>query len=144
MDSIEPYVRRTYYYETDKMGIIHHSNYIRWLEEARIDFMRQTGLDYDEMEKSGVFMPVTGASCKYIISVHFYEEVEIFTRLKYFNGVRAVYSYEIYTGQGKNLAATGESSHCFLDSVTRMPVSIKSRYPELYEKGLRFLEEKKS
>ena len=41
---IVPYEHKAQYYETDKMGIIHHSNYIRWFEEARIDYMEQAGI----------------------------------------------------------------------------------------------------
>lgn len=48
------YERRAQYYETDQMGVVHHSNYIRWFEEARVFFMDQMGFGYDEMEKSGV------------------------------------------------------------------------------------------
>lgn len=43
---IRPYLHNAKYYETDQMGIIHHSNYIRWFEEARIDYMNQIGLTY--------------------------------------------------------------------------------------------------
>lgn len=144
MYSIDPYVRRAYYYETDQMGIVHHSNYIRWFEEARIDFMRQTGLNYGEMEQSGIVMPVTHVLCKYIVSIRFDEEVEIIVKLNDFNGIRAAYCYEVYANSGRSLAVIGESGHCFLDAATRTPVSIKKRYPALYERGLRFLEEKKS
>ena len=47
------YTHRVQYYETDQMGIVHHSNYIRWFEEARIDWMRHCGISYREMEKTG-------------------------------------------------------------------------------------------
>ena len=58
MDGFVPYRRKAQYYETDQMGIIHHSNYIRWFEEARIDFMAQAGLGYRLEEYSGVRMTV--------------------------------------------------------------------------------------
>ena len=48
------YTHRVQYYETDQMGIVHHSNYIRWFEEARIDWMRHCGISYREMEKQGI------------------------------------------------------------------------------------------
>ncbi len=51
---LHTYEHRTQYYETDQMGIIHHSNYIRWFEEARTDLMRQMGIGYDEMEGQGI------------------------------------------------------------------------------------------
>ena len=49
---IAPYMHRAKYYETDQMGIIHHSNYIRWMEEARMDAMSQFGISYNNMEKT--------------------------------------------------------------------------------------------
>ena len=52
------YTHRVQYYETDQMGIVHHSNYIRWFEEARIDWMRHCGISYREMEKQGIIVPV--------------------------------------------------------------------------------------
>ena len=48
MIEVKPYIRRANYYETDQMGIVHHSNYIRYSEEARIELMRQVGLDCRE------------------------------------------------------------------------------------------------
>ena len=53
---IRPYEHHAKYYETDQMGIIHHSNYVKWMEEARLDLMDQIGLNYRQMEgnhKSG-------------------------------------------------------------------------------------------
>lgn len=50
------YEHKTQYYETDQMGIIHHSNYIRWFEEARIEFMNQCGFSYAQMEKDGIIV----------------------------------------------------------------------------------------
>ena len=48
------------YYETDKMGVTHHSNYIRFMEEARVEFFNSIGFDYFEFEKSGMVSPVIG------------------------------------------------------------------------------------
>ena len=47
---MKPYTHKVNYYETDKMGITHHSNYIRWMEEARIDFLESIGFGYDKLE----------------------------------------------------------------------------------------------
>jgi len=68
---IEPYFRRVFYYETDRMGFVHHSNYIRWLEEARMDYMRKLGIDCKLLEDQGIIIPVTGVSCEYRQSVYF-------------------------------------------------------------------------
>ena len=55
MKKREGYQRKVQYYETDQMGIVHHSNYIRWFEEARIDLMEQMGLGYEKMESPDCF-----------------------------------------------------------------------------------------
>ena len=59
------------YYETDRMDCVHHSNYIRWFEEARIDWMRQQGYGCRELEDQGLIIPVVDASAKYLRSVLF-------------------------------------------------------------------------
>ena len=56
---MEPYHHTVQYYETDRMGITHHSNYIRWMEEARVDFLRQLGWGYDRLEAEEIISPVT-------------------------------------------------------------------------------------
>ena len=52
------YVHTVQYYETDKMGITHHSNYIRWMEEARVDFLSQIGWEFAKLEAMGIVSPV--------------------------------------------------------------------------------------
>ena len=71
------YTHRVQYYETDQMGIVHHSNYIRWFEEARIDWMRHCGISYREMEKQGIIVPVLGVEATYRQMVHFDDLVDI-------------------------------------------------------------------
>ncbi len=139
--SLAPYRRRVFYYETDRMSIAHHSNYIRWMEEARLDYMSKCGLPYDELEKKGIIMPVVSVDCRYIKSLHFNEEFEVYVHMSAFNGVRAAYQYEIYRAADGVLSATGESSHCFLNEAKHNPVSLKKSDPAFYEKGLVLLEE---
>ena len=139
----EEYSRRVFYYETDNMGIVHHSNYIRWMEEARMDFMRKLGYVYTDMEKRGIIMPVTSVSCKYIHSTRFDDSFSIKTTMTFFNGVRAGFSYEIYSVTDGTLAATGESGHCFLDVNTRIPVNLKKHYAQFYERAMALQENNK-
>ena len=47
---MKPYFHTVQYYETDRMGLTHHSNYVRWMEEARIDFLKQIGWNYEKLE----------------------------------------------------------------------------------------------
>ena len=60
---LKPYLVKVRYYETDKMGIVHHSNFIRWLEEARLDWLEQLGISFADLEKRGCVSPVMAVSC---------------------------------------------------------------------------------
>lgn len=132
------YHRRVYYYETDRMGFVHHSNYIRWMEEGRIDYMRALGIDCRKLEEQGVIIPVTGVSCTYLRSVYFDDMVEVKVFLTAFNGVRISFRYEIWNGGA--LSATGESGHCFLGP-GGVPVNLKKRFPALCDAAVQALEE---
>ncbi|MBQ5382752.1 MAG: thioesterase family protein, partial [Ruminococcus sp.] len=74
------------YYETDQMGVVHHSNHIRYFEEARLDFMRTIGCDAAEMEKDGIIIPNVDAYAKYEKPVRFADRVSIAVRLVKFSG----------------------------------------------------------
>lgn len=126
------YVRRTQYYETDKMGIIHHSNYIRWFEEARLDFMEKMGLPYDKVEEMGIIIPVLSASCQYKTMVRYNDVVDIHTEITRFSGVKMTVAYRVTDHDSGELRCTGETSHGFLNGDYK-PIRMKRDYPELYE-----------
>lgn len=125
------YDRSINYYETDQMGIVHHSNYIRYFEEARLDMMEQVGLSYAAMEEHGLIIPVLSVACEYIKPVLFGEKVQIHTRLVKFDGIKMQFVYEIYY-EGE-LRTKGESRHCFLDKEMK-PVRMKRQFPEIYQR----------
>ena len=79
---METYEHKVQYYETDKMGITHHSNYIRWMEEARVNWLDKIGWSFQKIEDLGMVSPVVEISCKYINSTKFNDTVEIKVRLK--------------------------------------------------------------
>ena len=113
------YDRSINYYETDQMGIVHHSNYIRYFEEARLDMMEQVGLSYAAMEDHGLIIPVLSVACEYIKPVLFGDKVQM------------QFVYEIYC-EGE-LRTKGESRHCFLDKEMK-PVRMKRQFPEIYQR----------
>lgn len=90
------YKRKAQYHETDQMGIIHHSNYIKWMEEARIAFMGEMGFGYGEVEKRGIVSPVAGVSVSYKKPVLFDDEVEITVSVRKYNGAVLELEYEFY------------------------------------------------
>ena len=125
------YNRKINYYETDKMAIVHHSNYIRFFEEARLDMMDQFDLNYRKMEDMGIIIPVMSVDCKYIVPLCFDDEVKIHTKIVKFDGIKMEIAYEIY--RDDVLCTTGHSGHCFLDKDMK-PFRMKRRYPDLYNK----------
>ena len=90
---MENYIHKVQYYETDKMGITHHSNYIKWMEEARINFFEKIGYNYKKLEDNGLVSPVVGIECNYKLSTKFEDYVEIEVNVKEFNGVKLIFEY---------------------------------------------------
>lgn len=133
LEGYQPYIRQANYYETDRMGIIHHSNYIRWFEEARLDYMEQAGFGYDKMEQMGILSPVVGVSADYKAAVTFPDTVIIKVNMTYFNGIKMNLSYEVWNRRTNVLCTTGESRHCFVGKEEFRPLSLKKQYKEIYE-----------
>jgi acyl-CoA thioester hydrolase len=117
------------------MGIIHHSNYIRWFESARIWYMSQIGVDYRDMEAQGVVSPVLEVSCTYKSMVHFGDTVDVIPCIQKYNGIRLELSYEVLDAETGELRSTGRSSHCFLNRDGK-PVSLKKICP-VFDKAFR-------
>ena len=126
------YEHQAQYYETDQMGIIHHSNYIRWFEEARTNLLDQLGFGYDQMEKLGIIIPVLAITCTYKSMVYYNDRVYIIPKIEEFNGIRLTISYRIVDKATGVLRTTGESKHCFLDKTNR-PISLKKEQTKMYD-----------
>ncbi|MDE5933847.1 MAG: acyl-CoA thioesterase [Lachnospiraceae bacterium] len=132
------YEHQAQYYETDQMGIIHHSNYIRWMESARIWWMQQAGIDYGKMEEDGIVSPVVSVSCQYKSMVHFGDTVLIAIKIEKYNGVKLSLSYRVTDKESGGLRMTGSSEHCFMDRGGHL-VSLKKKYPDYDEAFVREL-----
>lgn len=139
VSNITPYEHHAKYYETDQMGIIHHSNYVRWMEEARIDMMGQIGLSYKRMEEEGIVIPVINISCEYKSMVRFDDTIVIYANLKFYNGIKMELVYKMFDKKTKELRTVCRSEHCFLDQNAR-PISLKKKYPELHQRIEKYLE----
>ncbi len=124
-----PYERGVFYYETDQMKIVHHSNYIRWFEEARIDWLSQIGWDYKTIEEEGVIIPVLHAAAEYKTMTHFGDTVLIHIKLSEYTGVRMGFTYQVVDKFTGEVRCTGSSSHCLLDEEGKL-IFFKKRYPE--------------
>ena len=112
---MNPYLHKVQYYETDMMGVAHHSNYIRWMEEARIDFMDQLGFPYADMEAAGVISPVKFVSCEYRRSCAFGDEIQISVFVTDFNGVVLTIGYTMVKASDGTTVCEARSQHVFLN-----------------------------
>ena len=125
--------RKINYYETDRMGIVHHSNYIRYLEEARCRWLEDAQMPFEEMEKEGVTIPVLAVNCKYKYHVTFGDTIIIKPHVKEYNGVRMTVIYEVTEEKTGNTVITAETKHCFTN-IGLKPVNLKKYAPQFSEK----------
>ena len=123
------YRRKAQYHETDQMGIIHHSNYVKWMEEARIDFMKEMGFDYGEVEKRGIVSPVAGVSVSYKKPVLFDDVVEISVSVRKYSGAVLELDYEFFNVTRDEVCTVASSKHCFTRDGKL--ISLKREIPEL-------------
>lgn len=125
------YKHTVQYYETDKMGIVHHSNYIRWMEEARVYYLKEIGQDYDKLEADGVISPVAAVDVKYSVATKFPEEISIETSVEEFNGIRLSFKYVMKNASGKTVCKA-HSEHCFLNVAGKV-LRVEKELPALHE-----------
>ena len=123
-----PYVHKVQYYETDMMGVVHHANYIRWMEEARIDFMDQIGFPYKRMEAEGVISPVKSVFCEYLHPCTFGDEITLYVTVESFNGVVLTILYDMQNPKGETICKA-RSEHVFTNREGRL-VRMKRDMPE--------------
>lgn len=129
---LKTYRRKVHYYETDQMAIVHHSNYIRWFEEARIDFLSQIGLSMSEIEKENVQIPVLSVTSNYKTMTRFEDEIFVGLKIEKYNGIKLCISYEIKDANTFEVRNTGSSEHCFLDENGKV-ISLKKLHPRMHE-----------
>lgn len=135
------YERKINYYETDAMQIVHHSNYIRFMEESRTDALERIGLPYNEMERQGVLIPVLGVNCQYKHPARYGDTVLVNVGVKEYSGVKIIMEYTITNKATGEILVTGETKHCFTDTNLK-PISLKKSRPDMHEKMIELMNTK--
>lgn len=123
--------RKVNYYETDRMGIVHHSNYIRYLEEARCYFLEILNIPYSKFEDEGIMIPVLNVNCSYKNHVTFNDVILIKVFIKEFNGVKMTIGYNVVDKKNNNPVLIAETKHCFTNNNLR-PISLKKYNIEIF------------
>lgn len=129
---------RVPFYETDAMGIVHHANYVRYLEIARIAWMDRYDRPYREYVEEGFHFATTRVEFDYKVPAVFDDVVEIATWLEWVRGVSLAMAYELRRGQ--RILGVGRTEHALVDHdgrPTRIPVEHRSRLRKLSASGER-------
>ncbi|MBP5197502.1 MAG: acyl-CoA thioesterase [Lachnospiraceae bacterium] len=134
---IKPYIHHTKYHETNQQGIINHSNYINWMEDARMNMLEQMGLGFKQMEELEITSPVLAVSIEYRSAVKFDDSVVIETKCLSYDGHKMEIAYRMYDKETGEDRAVAKSTHCFLNK-SGVPISVNRIYPELDTKGFTF------
>ena len=129
MIKLKPYSHEVKYYECDRMGVTHHSNYIRIMEEARIDWMDQLGYGFEKMEAEGVVSPVVSLSCNYKRPTTFKDIIEVEVAVSSVSRLKINFEYTMRV-RGE-VVLTAASTHCFIEG--SRPVVLEERFPGLYK-----------
>ena len=117
------------YYECDRMGVTHHSNYVRFMEEARVDWLDQLGFGFEKIEAENVFSPVISVTCDYKRPTTFKDVIEIEVGISKMTEMKFDFTYTMRV-DGK-VVCVGQSSHCFIEN--NRPVALSKRLPEFYK-----------
>jgi acyl-CoA thioester hydrolase len=133
------YKRHTHYHETDQMGVIHHSKYLCYLEEARIFMLDKIGISYKKMEEMGIISPILSINVVYIKACKFDEDLDIELKITKYSGIQIFVSYEIKEHNSQELRIKATSRSCFIKD--NKVISLKKECPE-YDLKLKELEER--
>lgn len=117
------------YAETDQMGIVHHSNYLIYMEQARLEWLNALGFSYQKMEESGVLLPVYQIDITYKNPIKFGDEISLKTTLKKLPTTKVIFDYEILKNETE-ICALAQLTLVFTDALTFRP---RKPIPEFLE-----------
>jgi acyl-CoA thioester hydrolase len=107
---------RVRYAETDKMGVVYHSNFVIWFEVGRVELLRQLGFEYSRMEKEdNCHIPVVDLRVRYKAPALYDDEIVIRTSLKNVRQSLLHFGYEVVRAGDKTVLATGETTHIIVN-----------------------------
>jgi acyl-CoA thioester hydrolase len=109
------------YAETDQMGIVHHANYLLYLEQARIEWLEQKGINYGDLEKQGIMLPVYDIRINYKKPLRFGESVKVVVNSGEISGVRIPFNYKLYNSTN-DLVTEAQVTLIFISAITRKPI----------------------
>lgn len=116
------------FFDTDAMAVVHHANYFKWFEMARIEFLREAGLTLNELMDDNIVFPITDVSCKYRASARFDDIVRIETIPQELTKVKMVFSYKVYRDMDDTLLAEGRTQNLFTSRESGKIIKLPDKY----------------
>ena len=129
---------RVIYADTDAMGIVYHTNYIRWFEIGRTELFREMEILYTEMEASGFNLPLTQAYCHYLLPAYYDDIVLVETAINYLKRASIKFTYRIWDENRQNLLTEGYTVHACTDrngKVLRIPATTADKINQFIRKS---------
>ncbi len=114
--------------ETDLMGLVHHSEYVVWMEEGRSDYMRRKGFTFDKWEQAGIGFAVSELNLRYHAPAHYGERVTVRTWIEALRSRQIMFGYEIVNADTRQQLATGTVKLIFVDGqnqVRTLPLEVQ-------------------
>lgn len=128
MEQVVETALRVRYQETDKMGVVHHANYIKWFEVGRTEWLRRQGYTYRSVEEKGFLLPVLEVTCQYKKPALYDDALVIKTEVSHYTGTRLSFTYRVY--REDELLVVGTTSHCWTNQQLK-PLNLRKAWPEL-------------
>ena len=119
---------RVKFYDTDLMGVVHHSNYIRWFETARVEFLRAVGIDLNEMLNDGILFPIVEVQAKYLNPAKFDDELELEIIPAVMTKVKWEFEYKIRRAGEEKILVEGFSRNVFTNAATGKITRLPEKY----------------
>jgi acyl-CoA thioester hydrolase len=120
------------YAETDQMGVVHHANYLVWLELGRTKLIEELGFSYAKMEEEGIVAPVLNVNIHYKKAVKYGQTATIDTWIEQYEGLRVIYGYKIMNADG-DICITGTTTHTCVKKDNFRPVLLRKHFPDWHE-----------
>ncbi len=136
MPNLNETTLRVRYAETDQMGVVYYANYFIWFEVGRVEFLRELGFDYRDMERvDNCFIAVADARCRYKAPARYDDLIVLRTRLKSLRGPMVHFAYEAVRQFDGALLAEGETMHIVTDAQMK-PRTLPEKYLRVFNEIL--------
>jgi acyl-CoA thioester hydrolase len=127
---------RVRYAETDQMGVAYHANFFVWFEVGRVEFLRQLGFQYKDMEQlDGCFIAVVDGRCRYKAPARYDDELLVSTHLKNVRGSVIHFGYSVARASDGALLAEGETTHIVTDAQMQRR-ALPEKYARAFEAAM--------